>query len=156
MHWVRDEAIHMWMTEGNLVIHSCDRVLTRTICAWLNEARILAGPGISPGMWKRKRCFSCGSCISKIRPLPLSSGISNRGEFHTKSNFGFARVEFQSWDFVLNVAMFNELVNASSSLDYSFFDCVAFPAALSIATNLRSELRTLFGIAILLLQSFAM
>ena len=63
-------------------------------------------------------------------PLPLGSGIPNRGGI-------------SSQDFFKKVTEVKVLVNASSSPDHSLFDNVAFPAALLFVTNLRSELRAL-------------
>ena len=53
--------------------------------------------------------------------LPISTISPAVGSSTPGMNFGFARGEFQSWDFALNVAVFNVLVNASSSPELSFF-----------------------------------
>ena len=87
----------------------------------------------------------------KFDRFHLDLGFPTAGNSTPGGNFEFSRGEFHSYDFVLNVAVFQVLVSASSFPDYSLFDCVTFPDAFAIAATLRLELRTLFRTAILLL-----
>ena len=50
----------------------------------------------------------------KFDRFDLDQGFPTAGNPTPGWNFGFASGEFQSWDFVLNVAVFNALVNAPS------------------------------------------
>ena len=89
---------------------------------------------------------------AEVEAMETEAVVLKCNHFRFHSDQGFPTKEkLHSYDFVLNVTEVKVFVNASNSSEYSSLDCVAFPAALFIISNLRSELRALFRTEALLL-----